>query len=75
MRLFALLTEIHRLVQQESQFIIATHSPLLMAYPGAEILELSAEGIRSVPYQETEHYRCSQLFFTDPDRMVARLLE
>ncbi len=75
MRLFTLLTEIHRLAEQESQFIIATHSPLLMAYPGAEILELSEAGISPVPYQETEHYRCSKLFFTDPDRMVARLLE
>ena len=75
MRLLTLLAEIHRLVEQESQLIIATHSPLLMAYPDAEILELSVKGIHPVPYKETAHYQCSKLFFTDPDRMVERILE
>ena len=74
MKLLTLLAEIDRLVKQDSQFIIATHSPILMAFPGAEVWELSADGIRSVPYQETAHFRCSRSFFADPDRLLQRLL-
>lgn len=75
MRLMTLMVEIDRLVKQESQFIIATHSPILMAFPGAEILEFSEHGIRSVAYQDTAHYQVSRRFLDDPDRMLTYLLE
>ncbi|MBQ9121042.1 MAG: AAA family ATPase [Clostridia bacterium] len=75
MRLLTLMVEIDRLVKEDSQFIIATHSPILMAYPGARVLELSDEGVRDVEYKETEHYRCSREFFADPDRMIHYLLK
>ena len=55
-RLMTLMAHLHALVQKRSQFIIATHSPMLMAYPGAQVYELSAAGIRPVDYRETEHY-------------------
>ena len=48
MRLMRMMAKIDDLVKRNSQFIISTHSPILMAYPGAEILELCEEGIRSV---------------------------
>jgi hypothetical protein len=48
MRLLTFMGEIDRLVKDHSQFVIATHSPLLMAFPGADVLEFSPEGIRSV---------------------------
>lgn len=73
-RLLTLLMEIHRLVQQNAQFIIATHSPILMAYPGAQILELSETGIRTVDYRDTEHYLVTRRFLQDPERMLATLL-
>ncbi|MBO5109978.1 MAG: AAA family ATPase [Clostridia bacterium] len=75
MRLLTLLAEIDQLVKADSQFIIATHSPILMAYPGARVLELSEDGIRQVDYRETEHFRCSKDFYTDPDRMIHYLLK
>lgn len=74
MRLLTLLSEIDRLVKLDSQFIIATHSPILMAYPDAEILELSADGIKSVQLEETEHFKVSRAFFQDPQRLIDRLI-
>ena len=75
MRQLTLLSEIDRLVKSGSQLIIATHSPILMAYPGACILELSEQGIRRVEYRETEHYRVTREFLENPERMVHYLLE
>ncbi len=74
-RLLTLLVEIHRLVQRRSQLIIATHSPILMAYPGARILELSGEGIRPVEYCDTEHYLVTRRFLNDPMSMLTELLK
>ena len=75
MRLLQLLREIDRLVKADSQLIIATHSPILMAYPGAEVLELSPEGIQKTTYQQTEHFTCSKTFFDDPERTMFYLLK
>ena len=72
-RLLTLLMEIRRLVEQNSQFIIATHSPILMAYPGAQILELSESGVRSVDYRDTEHYLVTRRFLQDPEGMLRQL--
>ena len=75
MRLLTLLSAMDRLVKNNSQFIISTHSPILMAYPGAEILELSDEGIRSVGYKETEHYQVTKQFLENPEKMLHYLLD
>ena len=75
MRQLTLLAEIDRLVKANSQLIIATHSPILMAYPGAQILELSTEGIRAVDWRETEHYQVTKRFLDDPARMLRYLIE
>ena len=74
-RLLRLLCRIDDLVKQDSQFIISTHSPILMAFPGAEVLELSESGIRSVPYQETEHFRLTKQFLNAPEKMLKYLFE
>ncbi|MEO5915342.1 MAG: AAA family ATPase [Luteolibacter sp.] len=74
-RQLAILTRIHDLVRQKSQFIIATHSPILMAYPDAIIYEFSQEGIQQVAYQETEHYRITRNFLSNPERMMGILFE
>ena len=74
-RLLTLLVEMRRLEKRNSQLIIATHSPILMAYPGAQILELSREGIRPVNYRDTEHYLVTRRFLEDPEGFLTRLME
>ena len=71
----AVLSRIHDLVMDDSQFIIATHSPILMAYPNATIYSLSVDGIKKLDYYETEHYQVTRDFLIDPKRMLNRLLE
>ena len=73
-RLLSLLAAIHALVGEQSQFLIATHSPILMAYPDAEILQFSADGIRPVAYRETEHYKLTKQFLDCPEQMMHYLL-
>ena len=75
MKLLTLISEISSLVKKNSQFIIATHSPILMAFPGAEILEFSNDGIKKVDYKETEHYKITKQFLDSPERMLHYLLE
>lgn len=74
-RQLTLLAEIHRLVSKDSQFIIATHSPILMAYPGAHIWQLSSTGIEAATYEETEHYQLTRRFLENPQRYLQYLLE
>lgn len=74
-RLLRLMCNMKRLVDRNSQFIIATHSPILMAFPGAEVLELTEDGIHSVSYKETEHYIITRRFLEAPERMLQELFE
>lgn len=73
MRIMELMCFIHKLEKQNSQFIISTHSPILMAYPGAEVLYLTKEGIRSVSYRETDHYQITRQFLNHPEQMCKYL--
>ena len=73
-RQMAMLSLIKRLVDQDSQFIISTHSPILMAYPDADIIELDETGFRSPPYKETSHYRLTSYFLNNPEKMLAELM-
>lgn len=75
MRLLTLMAEIDSLVKAHSQFIIATHSPMLMAFPGADVLKFSQDGIDKVDYKQTEHYQITKLFLEDPEKMLRYLLE
>ena len=72
-RQLTLMGQIHLLVREGSQFVIATHSPILMAYPGACIYQLSEQGIGQVDYRETEHYCLTKRFLNDPERMLRYL--
>jgi len=74
-RLLRLMCCIDELVKRDSQFIISTHSPILMAFPDAEVFELSENGICSVPYQETEHFRITKQFVNTPEKMLGYLFE
>lgn len=74
-RQLAALVRLHDLVKDDSQFIIATHSPILLAYPDAWIYELTAQGIARVAYEETEHYQVTHDFLMNPQRMLRVLLK
>lgn len=73
-RQLAAIARMHDLVRDDSQFIIATHSPLLMAYPDAWIYECTEAGLARVEYTDTEHYRVARAFLAEPGRMLERLL-
>lgn len=73
-RQLAAMSRIHDLVKADSQFIIATHSPILMAYPDAFIYACSSEGIERINYYDTEHYQVMKDFLVNPKRMLDVLL-
>jgi predicted ATPase len=56
------LSRVHELVLQGSQFIVATHSPILMAYPDALILHCGPTGLQPIRYEDTEHFRITRDF-------------
>jgi len=70
----SMITRIHELVQQGSQFIIATHSPIIMAYPHAQIYQIQ-EGFESVKYEGTEHYQIMRAFLNNTQKMLDILME
>lgn len=74
MRLMRLMCYMQELVRQDSQFIISTHSPILMTFPGAEVLQITEEGIRSVDYKDTEHYMVTKRFMYAPEKILESLL-
>lgn len=74
-RIMALMVAINRLVKQGSQFIIATHSPILLAYPGAKIYELSNSGVSAVVYEDIEHVKITKDFLNKPSNYLERLFE
>lgn len=72
-RQLATLARMRDLVEEKSQFIIATHSPILMAYPDATIFHCGKDGIAPIAYRDTEHYRVTRDFLMDPERMLEEL--
>ncbi|MED1557870.1 AAA family ATPase [Bacillus paramycoides] len=75
MRQLSMLIRMHELAEQGSQFVIATHSPILMAYPESTIYSLTQEGIHESTLEETEHYQTTKLFFENRDRLFHHLFE
>jgi predicted ATPase len=73
-RLMSMLARMHELVQKDSQFIISTHSPILMAYPDAKIYKIDNEGICETSYEETEHYIITRQFLNNRQAMLRELL-
>lgn len=73
-RQLSLLLRMHELLEEGSQFIIATHAPIVLAYPGATIYQLDERGITSVDYDQTEHVELTRDFLNDRDRYLQRLL-
>lgn len=73
-RQLTVLSEICECAKSGSQFIIATHSPILTALPGAEILSFDGGEIHSVEYEDTETYRVTSLFINHREQVLNRLL-
>lgn len=73
-RQLAFLVRLHDLVRSSCQFIIATHSPIILAYPDAWIYQFTEDGIERVGYEETEHFSLTRRFLNDPQGMLDRLL-
>jgi predicted ATPase len=74
-RQLAMISRIHQLVQTRSQFVIATHSPILMAYPNSWIYQIGATGLERVLLEDTEHYIVAKRFLNDTRGQLARLLD
>jgi predicted ATPase len=70
----ALMSRIHDLVREHSQFVIATHSPILLGYPDATILELSEAGIREIAFDDATQVELTRAFLDDPQRFLRHLL-
>ncbi len=73
-RQLSFLTRLHELVNTRSQFIIATHSPILLAYPDAWIYQASQHGLNRIDYEDTEPYQVMRNFLTRRDMMLDVLL-
>ncbi|MCW5822746.1 MAG: AAA family ATPase [Cyanobacteria bacterium TGS_CYA1] len=73
-RQLSALVRIDDLVKLQSQFIIATHSPILMAYPNATIFLFDNDGCRKIAYEETEHYKITRDFLNNYKRRLEQLL-
>lgn len=74
-RQMAALGAIHRLVEASSQFVIATHSPILLSYPHAKIIQFDRSGVSEVAYEETEHYAVTRDFLNNYPRRLEQLLQ
>jgi predicted ATPase len=70
----ALLRRMHDLVREGGQFVVATHSPILLAYPGATIYRLDEDGVAATPYDATEQVELTRSFLEDPQRFLRHLL-
>lgn len=75
LRQLSFLALLQSMVAQKAQFIIATHSPIILAYPGAVILNFDGGRIQPVEYQDTEHYRITRSFLDNPESYLNHLLE
>lgn len=74
MSLFALMAKMRELEKANSQFIIATHSPILLAYPEAEIYAITDDGLRLTSYEGTEQYQLTRQFILNREVFIKELM-
>ena len=67
--------EIYECAKQGSQFIIVTHSHILLGIPGAEILTFDNGQIHSCEYEETDSYQVTEMFINNRKQLLGRLLD
>jgi len=73
-RQLAALRAIHQLVAASSQFVIATHSPILLAYPRTKIIQFNKDVVSEVAYEDTEHLRITRDFLNNYPKRLDYLL-
>ena len=74
-RQLAFLARMNQLIKMKSQFVISTHSPILLGYPDAWIYQFSKDGIERKAYEDTEHYGITKEFLNRRERMLEALFE
>lgn len=74
-RQLAMLVRLHDLVGERSQLIIATHSPILLAYPLSDIYQIGENGLVSIEYEDTEHFTMAKSFLSNPQKYLDHLLK
>ncbi|GAB7214401.1 AAA family ATPase [Dickeya oryzae] len=74
-RQLAMLARMHDLIQDDSQFIIATHSPILLGYPDALIYQFDGDSLSLVNYKDTDHYQITRSFLNNPEKMLQELMK
>lgn len=74
-RQLTLLLEISKCVKNDSQFIIVTHSPILLGYPNADILSFDDEAIKPISYEDTQSYQITKMFINDRRQILRHLFE
>ena len=74
-RQLTMLLEISRCVNADSQFIIVTHSPILLGYPGATILSFDDGEIHPISYEDTQSYQITKMFINDRKQILRHLLD
>ena len=75
LRILSLISQLATAVRSGCQFLIATHSPILMAFPEARILQLSDDGVAEVAWEDSEHVRLTRSFLNRPERYLCPLLD
>jgi predicted ATPase len=75
LRQLSFLVILKRMVKQNAQFIIATHSPIIMAFPDAVTLNFDGEKIEKINYEDIEHVRITKTFLENPERYLKALFE
>jgi predicted ATPase len=73
-RQLAFLRRMHDLVEAGSQFVVATHSPIVMAYPNAQLYWMSTEGMRPARFQDVDHFQITKRFLADPGSFLSTVL-
>lgn len=73
LRVLSLISLLKQVVVDGSQLVIATHSPILMAFPGAEILLFEGDRLTPTPWEELDHVRLTRAFLNDPESYLRRL--
>ncbi|WP_459582892.1 AAA family ATPase [Dickeya oryzae] len=74
-RQLTMLARMHDLIQDDSQFIIATHSPILLGYPDALIYQFDGDSLSPVNYKDTDHYQITRSFLNNPEKMLQELMK
>lgn len=74
-RQMTFLAKIFQLVKDNSQFITATHSPILLSYPNATIYQAMESGFETIDYEDSEAYQVTQAFLNSPARMFKELFK